>query len=358
VLQGEGIRRGEEVSISLQAEPPAPVPAVDSREPIVANRAVAPIVSLRLRTLLAVPVAASIALALHFFFSQKELPTETRSYTILLCVALGVGLIMAALQPWWPGLRRWMRNMCPILAAAILLLAVWEAITSGFRLLPMPYFPSPAGVLQSLLNDRALLFDSTWHSLILLLSGYALGVLSGLISGICIGWFSPARYWGMPVLKVVGPIPATAWIPLAMVVSPSAIISAAALIALAVWFPVTMLTASGISNTRASYLDVARTLGAGPAYLIFRVAIPAAIPSIFIGLFMGLGASFLTLVVAETVGVKSGLGWYVSWAQGWAEYGKVFAALIIMAAFFSTIMTVLFKVRDRVLVWQKGMIKW
>jgi NitT/TauT family transport system permease protein len=248
--------------------------------------------------------------------------------------------------------------MCPIFAAAVLLLSVWEIITSGFRLLPLPYFPSPAGVLQSLVNDRALLFDSTWHSLILLLGGYALGVLSGLISGICIGWFSPARYWGMPVLKVIGPIPATAWIPLAMVVSPSAVFSAAALIALAVWFPVTMLTASGISNTRASYLDVARTLGAEPAYLIFRVAIPAAIPSIFIGLFMGLGASFLTLVVAETVGVKSGLGWYVSWAQGWAEYGKVFAALIIMAAFFSTIMTVLFKVRDRVLVWQKGMIKW
>ncbi|MCA1659020.1 MAG: ABC transporter permease subunit [Verrucomicrobiaceae bacterium] len=114
----------------------------------------------------------------------------------------------------------------------------------------------------------------------------------------------------------------------------------------------------GISNTRASYLDVARTLGAGRGYLIFRVAIPAALPSIFIGLFMGLGASFLTLVVAETVGVKSGLGWYVAWAQGWAEYGKVYAALVIMAAFFSTIMTLLFKVRDRVLVWQKGVIKW
>ena len=54
--------------------------------------------------------------------------------------------------------------------------------------------------------------------------------------------------------------------------------------------------------------------------------------------------------VAETVGVKSGLGWYVSWAQCWAEYGKVYAALIIMAAFFSTIMTLLFKLRDRVLV--------
>lgn len=312
----------------------------------------------RWHTLLALPAAAAIALVVHLFVSQKELPAEAHSYTFFLGLVLGAGILMVAVQPWWIGLRQWMRNMCPILAVALLLLCIWEVITAGLRLLPLPYFPSPAGVLLSLLSDRALLFDSTWHSLILLLSGYAMGVIAGLISGVCIGWFSFARYWGMPMLKVVGPIPATAWIPLAMVVSPSAIFSAAGLIALAVWFPVTMLTASGISNTRASYLDVARTLGAGRAYLIFRVAIPAAIPSIFIGLFMGLGASFLTLVVAETVGVKSGLGWYVSWAQGWAEYGKVYAALVIMAAFFSTIMTVLFKVRDHVLVWQKGVIKW
>ncbi len=251
-----------------------------------------------------------------------------------------------------------MREMCPILAAGVVFLALWECVTTAWRLLPMPYFPGPAAVLQSMINDRGLLFDSAWHSLLLLFSGYLVGVSIALVTGVCIGWFSTARYWGMPVLKLVGPIPATAWIPLAMVVSPSAMFSAVALIALAVWFPVTMLTVSGISNTRASYLDVARTLGAKPSYLIFRVAIPAAMPSIFIGLFMGLGTSFLTLVVAETVGVKSGLGWYVSWAQGWAEYGKVYGALILMAAFFSTIMTLLFKLRDRVLVWQKGVIKW
>jgi NitT/TauT family transport system permease protein len=312
----------------------------------------------RWRTWLPVPVANLICLATHWFVSRTEPPTETRSYFVFLLNFLAVSLLLAIAQLGLPGLRRRMRHIGPIVAAALLMLCAWEVITSGFRLLPLPYFPSPAAVFQSLINDRALLFDSTWHSLVLLLSGYALGVIAGLISGICIGWSTPIRYWGMPVLKIVGPIPATAWIPLAMVVSPSAVFSAASLIALAVWFPVTMLTASGISNTRASYLDVARTLGAGRAYLIFRVAIPAALPSIFIGLFMGLGASFLTLVVAETVGVKSGLGWYVSWAQGWAEYGKVFAALVIMAAFFSTIMTLLFKVRDRVLVWQKGVIKW
>src|SRR5204862_1268447 len=142
---------------------------------------------------------------------------------------------------FWTGLRRWMGHLWPIFTVAILLLGVWDAITLGFRLLPLPYFPGPAAVLRSLINDRALLLDSTWHSLILLLSGYALGVIAGLITGLCIGWSPPVRYWGMPLLKVVGPIPATAWIPLSMVISPSALISAVALIALAVWFPVTML---------------------------------------------------------------------------------------------------------------------
>jgi NitT/TauT family transport system permease protein len=297
-------------------------------------------------------------MGVHAVVSRNEPASQTRSYWIFLGAALAVSVGLSLIQSFSSGLRRWMHEMCPIIAAAFGLLTICALITSGFRLLPLPYFPSPAGVLQSLIEDRATLFDSTWHSLLLLLGGYAVGVATALVTGVCIGWFDQARYWGMPVLKLIGPIPATAWIPLAMVLSPSQTLSSVGLIALSVWFPVTMLTISGIANTRSSYLDVARTLGAGRGYLIFRVALPAAMPSIFIGLFMGLGTSFLTLIVAETVGVKSGLGWYLSWAQGWAEYGKVFAALLIMAAFFSTIITVLFKVRDRVLVWQKGVIKW
>ena len=166
---------------------------------------------------------------------------------------LGAGVAArGAGQFRWPACADGCEGMGPIVAAAVLLLSVWEITTAGYRWLPLPYFPSPAGVLLSLVNDREVLFTSTWHSLLLLLEGYSLGVVGGVITGVCIGWFLPARYWGMPVLKVVGPIPATAWIPLAMVVSPSATYSAVGLIALAVWFPVTMLTASGISNTRAS----------------------------------------------------------------------------------------------------------
>lgn len=347
-----------EVSVSLQqTEIPEPMPAAESQPRIPPEYTAAP-VERSARLMFAVPAAAVVALAAHYGLPNNEPSPSTRAFPLLLVAILAASLLAAAAQVFRPGLRGWLRPKAPLIAASTLLLCIWEVITLKLALLPLPFFPGPEGVLQSLINDRGLLADSTWHSLVLLMGGYVAGVIAGLISGIIIGWSSKARYWGMPLLKIVGPIPATAWIPLAMVVFPSALLSAVSLIALAVWFPVTMLTASGVSNTRASYLDVARTMGAGRFYLIFRVAIPAAMPSIFIGLFMGLGSSFLTLVVAETVGVKSGLGWYVSWAQGWAEYGKVYAAIVIMAAFFSTIMTLLFKLRDRVLVWQKGVIKW
>ncbi|HEV7405287.1 MAG TPA: ABC transporter permease subunit [Chthoniobacteraceae bacterium] len=321
----------------------------------------APAVAAKRRGWLALPVAIAVALVVHFFASHGALPLPTRAWNFFLGGALALSLILAVLQVPFPRVRAWLAETGPILAAAFLLLALWETLTDGVRLIePALYFPSPPTVLASMLDDRHLLFDSTWHSLALLLSGYGVGVLCGVVTGVIVGWFGPARYWGMPLLKVIGPIPATAWVPLAMILTPSRLhgLSAVFLIALAVWFPVSMLTISGVANTRASYLDVARTLGAKSSYLVFRVAVPAAMPNIFLGLFMGLGASFLTLVVAENVGVTSGLGWYFNWAQTNAEYGKLYGAIVIMAAFFSTIMTLLFKVRDRVLVWQKGQLKW
>ena len=218
----------------------------------------------RPQTFLALPVAAAISLSIHFFVQKKEIVLTSNYYPIFLFALLGFGILLALLHPFLSKLRKWMRRMCPIFAVATLTLGIWELVTTCLGLLPLPYFPGPEGVLGSMVSDYQLLFDSTWHSLILLVGGYALGTIIALITGVTIGWFPHARYWGMPLLKVIGPIPATAWIPLAMVVSPSALWSAIGLIALAVWFPVTMLTASGISNTRASYLDVARTLGAGP----------------------------------------------------------------------------------------------
>jgi ABC-type nitrate/sulfonate/bicarbonate transport system permease component len=79
---------------------------------------------------------------------------------------------------------------------------------------------------------------------------------------------------------------------------------------------------------------------------------------VFVGLFIGLGASFPVLVVAEMLGVKAGLGWYLQWAQGWAAYANMYAALLVMALMCSGLITLLFRTRDRLLAWQKGLVKW
>ncbi|MHC5542331.1 ABC transporter permease, partial [Singulisphaera rosea] len=302
--------------------------------------------------------AAALALLVHVALPNAQLPPPIRLYSGLLGALVVVSLILPVMQ--WAGgaAGSWAKHRTPLFAGAILWLLLWDFATLKMAWMPMPYFPGPDWILLAMWEDRSPLALSAYHSLRLLLSGYTLGVSMGLACGILIGWFRAVRYWGMPVLKALGPIPATAYVPLAMVMFPTAFLSGTALIALAVWFPVTMLTSSGIANVPASYFDVARTLGAGRSYLIFRVALPAALPSIFLGLFMGLSAAFLTLIVAETLGVSSGLGWYLKWKQGYLEYAHVYAALVIMSVFFSGLMTALFKVRDRLLGWQKGVIRW
>jgi NitT/TauT family transport system permease protein len=302
--------------------------------------------------------AALIALTVHLLAPSRQLAPPSRIYPLVLKFAAALALLVAVVQLAWGPLRRWVGARAPRLGAVILLVCAWDLVTLKLALARLPYFPGPDMVLQSLVNDWRLLANATFHSLTLLLSGYSAGVAAGLVSGVCIGWSPRVRDWYMPLVKVIGPIPATAWIPFALAAFPTTFLGGMAMIALAVWFPVTMLTSSGISNVRLSHLDVARTLGAGPRYLIFHVAIPSAMPSIFVGLFMGLGASFLTLMAAEWLGVENGLGWYIGWKQGWSEYSSVYAALLVMAALFSPMMSLLFLLRDYLLVWQRGVIKW
>jgi NitT/TauT family transport system permease protein len=304
------------------------------------------------------PAAGLAALLIHKLVPSQQSELPTRVYPLLLQILVAATFVLAAVQWAWRPMRAWVRHNGPLLAGGFLWLGIWDLITLKLNWMPLPYFPGPDVVFQGMLDDRAILLDSTYHTLKLLLTGFVGGVAAGVVSGVLIGWFRLLRYWGMPALKLIGPIPATALIPLAMVLFANAFFSGAALIAWAVWFPVTMLTASGIASVPVSYLDVAKTLGAKPSYLIFRVAIPSALPTIFVGVFMGLLVSFLTLCVAETVGVKNGLGYYVKWQQGYAEYGKVFGALVIMGVFYSGLLTLLFKLRDWVLVWQKGVIQW
>jgi NitT/TauT family transport system permease protein len=251
-----------------------------------------------------------------------------------------------------------LQSRAPWLLALGLFFTLWEVATAKFAWLPLPFFPPPQAIIEVYTDDLPKLLVSVWASVKLQLGGYAIGAAAGFLTGVSIGWSRSVGYWVHPILRFIGPLPATAWLPFAFFTFPSSWSASTFLIALATGFPVTVLTWSGVASVSNAYYDVARTLGAKPSFLVLKVAIPAALPHVFVGLFMGLGSSFAVLVVAEMIGVKAGLGWYLQWAQGWAAYANMYAALIVMSLLCSGAITLLFRTRDRLLVWQKGVVKW
>jgi NitT/TauT family transport system permease protein len=238
-----------------------------------------------------------------------------------------------------------------------LALALWDILGTKLLVLPQPFFPGPAKIIESFLIEGGYIFDNTLYSLRLYTIGFSLGVIFGVGTGILIGWFPRIYYWVYPVLKITGVIPAVAWMPFALTLLPTPLSAAAFLIVICAWFPVAFLTAQGIASTPKIHFEAARTLGAKTPYLVFRVAIPHAMPQIFTGISSANGFAFTTLVMSEMMGQPGGLGYYINASKVWSAYYKVFAAIIVMAILFSAIMKVIGAIQGRVLRWQRGIVK-
>jgi NitT/TauT family transport system permease protein len=247
-----------------------------------------------------------------------------------------------------------LRYGAPVNAVVFFLFFLYDWATLKTGLLPLPYFPWPDAILNAIIDDRITLLISIQHSLILLFTGYIIGGIVGLVCGVAAGWSEKARYWVWPVVKVLGPIPSTTWLPIILIVATSLFGGSVFLIALGVWYPVTMTTMAGVINIPKSYFEAAQTFGSSKARMLFKVAIPAASPYIFQGFTQGMSIACTALLIAEMMGVDAGLGWYINWQRGWAEFAKMYAAVIIICLTFLTVNTILTAVKKRVLRWKEG----
>jgi NitT/TauT family transport system permease protein len=308
-----------------------------------------------------VPLAAlGLVLALHLLipahheYRPRVLPWFSRF--LILCIA--VFAILSIIGLFSARLRGRLAFKSPFLGVGFLVLGLYNLITIKWNLIPSLYFPAPERIISVFINDWLFLLQCLVYSLRLLLGGFFLGAILGVFTGTLIGWSQRFNYWIMPFIRIVGPIPATAWIPIALVIFFKPTDASLFLIALGVWFPTTVLTSSGIINVQKSYFEVSSTLGASTLRNILSIALPAASPNIFAGLFNGTSACFLTLMAAEMIGCKFGIGWYINWQRETLAYPNVYAALIVIAVTFSFLITMQFKIRNRVLAWQKGTIRW
>ena len=290
--------------------------------------------------------------------SEKQ-PLADKPYFLYLLYVMGGLIVIIYLCTFFvKKLDFKFQEKAPLIAGGLLLINMINLICSKFALLPVLFFPSLDRIFSVFVNDRFLLANCILSSGKLLLIGFMIGGILGFITGIFVGFSKKFSYWINPLTKIIGPIPPTSWSPLVLSLFSTSYQAAVFMIALAVWFPISVMTSNGIQNVQQTYFEVADTLGAKKIYKIFKVGIPAALPNVFLGVFYATTSSFVTLVTAEMFGCKSGIGWYLNWQKSMMLYANVYAGLILLAILCNLIITLLFKAKDHILVWQKGVIKW
>ena len=305
-------------------------------------------------------LAAALSLVLYFAIpesgKQKQMPHPYYiAFLLAAVIALAVCLIAGLFAKDF-GAK--LKGKLPLYAGLFFFLAILNTLVSKTRLLPVLYFPSLDRVCGLIWTQKVFLLKNLIFSLGLLIQGFLFGLVTGFFTGLALGYNRHVGYWLNPVTKFLGPVPTTAWIPLALSVFPTTHGANVFLIAFAVWFPVTLMTASGIQSVSKTFFEVSETLGARTFFKVFRVAVPASLPQIFLGLFYGIVSSFATLMAVEMNGNAQGIGWYINWQKSVMMYDGVYAGLIIIAVLCSLVLTLLFKVRDKIMVWQKGVIRW
>lgn len=279
----------------------------------------------------------------------------TYQYFIVACaVAYAIWLFVSL--PKKEKLRK-VRYKAPLYCGITIALLAYDILTLKTGILTTPFFPWVNQILNAMVTDRAYLLESTLSTLKLLANGYFVGAGLGLVTGVACGYSKKINYWIQPIMKFLGPIPTTTWIPVIMVLVSSLYRGSVFIIALGVWYSVALATITGIANVEKSYFEAARTLGAKERHMVFRIAIPSAIPNIFQGLTQGMTIACTALLVAEMMGTESGLGWYITWQKSWAMYANMYAAIILICIIFTIVTFILNRIRKACTRWQKGVIQ-
>jgi NitT/TauT family transport system permease protein/taurine transport system permease protein len=200
-------------------------------------------------------------------------------------------------------------------ATVITALLLWWLATSGLRLLNPLRLPSPQEVWAAFTQisigqgyGGATLWQHALHSLALVARGFAAAVVTGIPLGLLMGWSRRAEALINPIFLLLRPIPALAWIPLAIVWFGLGDTGKVFVIWLTAFVPSVINAFTGVRGVDPVLIAAARTQGASTPQVMRHVVIPGAMPLIFTGLRLSLQASWTTLVAAELVGAFFGLG--------------------------------------------------
>ena len=192
----------------------------------------------------------------------------------------------------------------------LLALAIWEygSLSGWWR----PFlFPAPSAISGYL--EEAIRDNSLWAATVVTIRRLLLGYLAGISIGIPAGLLS-ARFQlmrntiGVLALGFQG-LPSVCWVPLAILWFGQEEAAILFVVVMGTVWSVILATENGLANVPPIYARAARTMGAGSAYTLLFVTLPASAPFIVSGMKQGWAFSWRSLMSAEIfVPILTGLG--------------------------------------------------
>lgn len=161
-----------------------------------------------------------------------------------------------------------------------------------------------------------------------ILISFGIASVLGILVGILMGRSRIFSDVMMPHIEILRPIPAVAWIPLAILMFPTEESSIIFITALGAFFPVVLSTMHGVDQTSEVYVRAAKSLGAGKLEILWHVVLPGALPSIMSGLAIGMGVAWFSLLAGEIISGQYGIGYFTWNAYSLVEYENIVIGML------------------------------
>ena len=245
------------------------------------------------------------------------------------------------------------RRALGLLPLALLFLAWYLAVE--FKVYPTILLPPPAKVAMVFVEDWDTVLGNAAASIARVITGISLAVLFAVPLGLMIGRYQlldTMTDWSIQIFRSIPPI---SLIPLALLFLGIGDKPAIALIFLAGTWPLLINTIFGVRGIERTLIKVARAARASEWLVMKDIILPAALPAIFTGLRLAVGGGWLTVVTAEMIAVKSGLGYMILNAQLTFRSDLIIAGIIVIGAIGLLADQLVRRVRGHVCRWQEGL---
>ena len=239
----------------------------------------------------------------------------------------------------------WARILIRI-SAVLVAIVLWHlASTYKFNfIINFENIPTPETVWTQFvaLLKTDIFYKHIYISIRRILIGFSLATFLGVIIGVIMGRFRLMTDIFMPYIEILRPIPAVAWIPLAILMFPTEESSIIYITFLGAFFPIVINTIHGVEQTPAMLVRAAKSLGASNRAILWHVVLPGALPSIMAGLAIGMGVSWFSLLAGEIISGQYGIGYFTWNSYSLVEYPKIIIGMLVIGV-LGTLSTLLVK---------------